>query len=60
MKTPYFTLMRLFMVSLFMALSLVLGACDVGEGGIDDDEGIGIEEGIGEEGFGEEGELGDD
>jgi predicted small secreted protein len=54
MKTRYFTLLRLFMVSLFMTLSLVLGACDTEEG-IGEDEGIGIEEGIGEEG-----ELDDD
>lgn len=55
MKTHYFTLLRLSLVSLFMALSLVLGACDTNEGGIGEDEGIGLEEGIGEEG-----ELGED
>ncbi|MEZ4733948.1 MAG: hypothetical protein R3E79_43200 [Caldilineaceae bacterium] len=55
MTIRYFSLMRMAMISLFMVLSLVLGACDMDGGEIGEDDGISIDEGIGEEG-----ELGTD
>lgn len=59
MKIRYFTLLRMAMISLFMVLSLVLGACDTDGGEIGED-GVGIDEGIGEEGELGTDELGDD
>jgi hypothetical protein len=58
MKTSIFATLRLAMMAFFLTAALVLGGCDMdGNEGIDD--GVGIEEGVGEGELGEE-ELGED
>jgi hypothetical protein len=58
MKTSIFSTLRLAMMALFLTAALVLGGCDMdGNEGIDD--GVGIEEGLGEDELGED-ELGED